>query len=414
MLKKEFTCEERFIRYARIWTTSDPDSGSFPSTDRQKDLSQLLVNELHEMGISDAELDEYGYVYATVPSNTDKNVPVICLCAHVDTSPDAHGENVNPIKHENYNGGDIILSGDSSKVILFSEHPELANQIGNDIITTDGTTLLGADDKAGVAEIMEAVYYLLNHPELKHGKLRILFTPDEEIGRGVDKVDMNKLGADIGYTIDGETLGELQNETFSADSLVINIQGFNIHPGFAQGRLENAIKIAAEILDKLPKDSLSPETTHGKEGFVHPVSINGDVDKAIIKFIIRDFETDGLKLKEGLLENICNEVLSEYKKSSYKIEVTESYRNMKEIVDKDPRIIEYAMEAIRRAGVKPKLCSIRGGTDGSRLSFMGLPCPNIFAGGHAFHSVLEWISVQDMMKAVETIVNLVQVWEENS
>lgn len=412
MLKEDFTVSDRFLRYVKIYTTSDRDSKTFPSTERQKDLSRILVKELHDIGIEDAELDEYGYVYATIPSNTEKEVPVICLCAHVDTSPDAPGENVNPIIHENYQGGDIILPNDTSQVIIFDEHPELANQIGNDVITTDGTTLLGADDKAGVAEIMDAAHYLMKHPEIKHGKIRILFTPDEEVGRGVDHVDMEKLGAKFGYTLDGETLGEIQNETFSADSAIVNIQGFNIHPGFATGRMENAIKIASEILEKLPKNTMAPETTQDKEGFLHPVLISGDVDAAKISFIVRDFDNDKLKEKEDFLDEICKDVLSKYKKSSYSIEIQESYRNMKEKVDEDSRIIEYAMEAIRRAGIEPNLCSIRGGTDGSRLSFMGLPCPNIFAGGHAFHSKLEWISIQDMQKAVETIVNLVQVWEE--
>ena len=414
MQKEDFTVSDRFLRYVKIYTTSDRDSKTFPSTERQKDLSKLLVKELHEIGIEDAELDEHGYVYATIPATTDKVVPVICLCAHVDTSPDAPGENVSPVIHENYQGGDIILPVDKNQVIFFEEHPELANQIGNDVITTDGTTLLGADDKAGVAEIMDATNYLMKHPEIKHGKIRILFTPDEEVGRGVDFVDIEKLGAKFGYTLDGETLGELQSETFSADSAIIKIQGFNIHPGFATGRMENAIKITSEVLEKLPKDTMSPETTQDKEGFVHPVLISGDVDSVTLTLIVRDFDNDKIKEMEDFLDKICKEVTSKYKKSSYTLTIQESYRNMKEKVDEDPRIIEYAMEAIRRSGIEPNLCSIRGGTDGSRLSFMGLPCPNIFAGGHAFHSKLEWVSIQDMQKAVETIVNLVQVWEERS
>lgn len=410
----KFTCVERFLRYVKIDTQSDHSSTSFPSTEKQKDLARILVNELKQIGIDDAEMDEHGYVYATIESNTDKIVPVICLCSHMDTSPDASGKNVNPIIHRNYRGGDIILPNDSEKIIRFGEHPELKEQIGNDIITTDGTTLLGADNKAGVAEIMDAANYFITHPEVKHGKIRILFTPDEEVGRGVEKVDMKKLGANVGYTIDGADLGSIQDETFSADSLVMEISGFNIHPGFAKGKMENAIKIAAEILEKLPKNSMSPETTEGKEGFVHPVSIQGSVDSVKLKFIIRDFNNEKLVEMEDFLKTTAEEVVSHYRNSRAEVLVEFSYRNLKEILDDNPKIIEYALEAVRRTGVTPKLDSIRGGTDGSRLSFMGLPCPNIFAGEHAFHSPLEWVSVQDMQKAVETIVNLCIIWEEKS
>lgn len=409
-----FTCVERFLRYVKIDTQSDHSSTSFPSTEKQKDLARILVDELKQIGINDAEMDEHGYVYATIESNTEKNVPVICLCSHMDTSPDASGKNVNPIIHRNYQGGDIILPNDSEKIIRFGEHPELMEQIGNDIITTDGTTLLGADNKAGVAEIMDAANYFITHPEVKHGKIRILFTPDEEVGRGVEKVDMKKLGADVGYTIDGADLGSIQDETFSADSLVMEISGFNIHPGFAKGKMENAIKIAAKILEKLPMNSISPETTEGKEGFVHPVSIQGSVDSVKLKFIIRDFNNNKLEEMEDFLKKSAEEVVSHYRNAKAEVSVEHSYRNLKEILDDNPKIIEYALEAVRRTGVTPKLDSIRGGTDGSRLSFMGLPCPNIFAGEHAFHSPLEWVSVQDMQKAVETIVNLCIIWEEKS
>jgi tripeptide aminopeptidase len=408
------TCVERFLKYVRVDTQSDHDSQTFPSTGKQKDLARILVDELKKIGIKDAETDEYGYVYAGIPSNSGKDVPVICFCSHMDTSPDAPGNNVKPQIIKNYQGKDIVLPNDETQVIRFNEHPELKNQIGNDIITTDGTTLLGADDKAGIAEIMDAVNYLVTHPEIKHGKIRILFTPDEEVGHGVDKVDLEKLGADFAYTMDGETLGEIQDETFSADSLTLKVTGFNIHPGFAAGRMENAIKIASEIIDRLPKDKLSPETTKGKEGFIHPVSIHGDVNEAVIKFIIRDFVDEGLKEKEDFIREIADEVIRKYKVSSFTIETEEQYRNMKKVIDKDPRIIEYAIEAVKRTGVKPKLTSIRGGTDGSRLSFIGLSCPNIFAGGHAFHSKQEWISVQDMEKAAETIVHLCMIWEERS
>nr|HMQ70489.1 peptidase T [Ignavibacteria bacterium] len=410
----DFTCTERFLRYVKIDTQSDHDSDTHPTTEKQKDLGRLLVEELKAMGIKDAEMDEHCYVYATIPSNTNKAVPVICFCSHMDTSPDVSGKNVNPIMHKNYQGGDLILPNDKTQIIKESEHPQLKDQIGNDIITTDGTTLLGADNKAGVAEIMDAANYLMTHPEIKHGKIRILFTPDEEVGKGVDKVDMKRLGADFGYTIDGADLGSVEDETFSADALTIKIKGFNIHPGFAKDQLENAIKICSEIIFKLPVDSHSPETTSGREGFVHPVSVKAEVDSAVIKFIIRDFDVKGLKESEEMIKSITESVIARYERSSYEIVIEESYRNMKEVLDKNPDIINNAIEAIKRAGLEPKLSSIRGGTDGSRLSFMGLPCPNIFAGEHAFHSTLEWVSVQDMQKAVETIVNLCIVWEEKS
>lgn len=413
-LKIDFTCVERFLRYVKIDTQSDHDSKTFPSTEKQKDLAVMLAAELKFMGISDAETDGYGYVYATVPSTTNKSVPVICLCSHMDTSPDAPGKNVNPVIHKNYQGGDIMLPNDKSQIIKAEEHPELKQQIGNDIITTDGTTLLGADNKAGIAEIMDAVNFFVSNPEVKHGKIRILFTPDEEVGHGVDKVDIKKLGADIGYTVDGADLGSIQNETFSGDSVFIKITGFNIHPGFAKGKLENAVKIGSEIISRLPEDSVSPETTELKEGFIHPVSLNGTVDSATLKFIIRDFETGGLIEKENFLRSITEDVMKDYPKSSFEFKVEESYRNMKTVLDKNPEITEYAVEAVRRSGLEPKLDSIRGGTDGSRLSFIGLPCPNIFAGEHAFHSKLEWVSVQDMQKAVETIINLCVIWEEKS
>lgn len=409
-----FKVAERFLRYVRIDTQSDPESQTFPSTEKQKDLGRLLVQELQEMGINNAHLDEFGYVYAAVQSNTNKKVPVICFCSHMDTSPDTTGKNVKPVVHKNYSEGDIILPGDKSQVIKVSENPELKNQIGNDIITTDGTTLLGADDKAGVAEIMDAIYQLINNPELKHGEIKILFTPDEEVGRGVDKADLKKLGADFCYTLDGDTLGKIEDETFSADSMTVIITGKNIHPGLAKGKLESSIKIASEIIDSLPKDSLSPETTSGREGFIHPVSVSGLTEQTTIKFIIRDFDDDKLKEKENLIENIVKKVVSKYKHSRYDVKISESYRNMKKILDKYPNLVSYAEEAIKRAGVKPFIDRVRGGTDGSRLSYIGLPAPNIFAGSHSFHSKLEWVSVQDMQKAVETVVNLVSIWEERS
>ncbi len=403
---------ERFLRYVKIDTQSDPESPTIPSTAKQKNLAKVLLEELKAIGVADAELDEYGYIYATIPSNTNKNVPVICFCSHMDTSPDCSGANVNPILNKNYQGGDIQLPNDKTQVLTPAAYPDLLNQIGNDIITTDGTTLLGADNKAGLAEIMAAAEYLMNRPEVKHGAIRILFTPDEEIGRGVDKVDMKKLGAQYGYTMDGESLGHIESENFSADAVTIVINGVSAHPGFAKGKMESAIKIVSEIVAALPKDTLSPESTEDMEGFIHATSIGGSIEQATLKFIIRDFVTAGLKTKENLLEEITKNVLKNYPRSTYQFTVTEQYRNMKEVIDKHPNVIEYAAEAIRRSGIEVHHQSIRGGTDGSRLSFMGMPCPNIFAGEHAFHGKQEWVSVQDMQKAAEVIVNICGVWEE--
>ncbi|WP_291842421.1 peptidase T [Bradyrhizobium sp.] len=408
------TVTERFLRYAVIDTQSDPASLTCPSTEKQKNLGRLLVAELQAIGLGDAHLDAHGYVYATIPANTDKEVPVICFCSHMDTSPDCTGANVKPQIVRNYRGGDIPLPADPAQVIRAADHPALADQIGHDIITTDGTTLLGADNKAGLAEIMDAAQFLVDHPHIRHGTIKILFTPDEEIGRGVDKVDLKKLGADFAYTMDGETAGHIEDETFSADGVTIHIEGVSTHPGFAKGRMEHAIKIAAAIIDRLPKDTCSPETTEGKQGFLHPVGISGALEKAEIGFIVRDFTDEGLKQKEALLEGIVKGVMKDYPRSTYRMEVKAQYRNMKQVIDRHPEIIDYAIEAIRRAGLKPVRSSIRGGTDGSRLSFMGLPCPNIFAGEHAFHSRLEWVSRQDMEAAVRTIVHLAMIWEERA
>lgn len=414
MLKINHTVTDRFLRYVKVDTQSDPTSVTHPSTEKQKDLGRILVKELLDMGIKDAHMDEFCYVYATLPSNTSKDVPVICFCSHMDTSPDCSGKNVNPIVHKNYDGKDIVLPNDKSQVIKATEHPDLKTQIGNDIITADGTTLLGADNKAGLAEIMDAVHFLLNNQEIKHGTIKILFTPDEEIGRGVDKVDLKKLGAKYGYTMDGATAGHLEDETFSADGVTIVINGVSSHPGFAKGKMESAIKIASELISTLPKDHLSPETTEGKQGFIHPVSINGLIEKGELNFIIRDFTNEALIKHEKFLEDLTKKVVANYPNSSFDFIVKEQYRNMKIVLDKHPHVVDYALEAIKRAGLSPVRSSIRGGTDGSRLSFMGLPCPNIFAGEHAFHSKKEWVSVQDMQKAVETIVHLCIVWEEHS
>ena len=410
----KFTSTERFLRYVQIDTQSDPQSLSFPSTEKQKNLSRILVEELMQMGIADAHLDEWGYVYATIPATTDKKVPVICFCAHVDTAPDCSGTHVKPLLHKNYRGEDIILPDDKTQVLRLNEYPYLQTQMGNDIITASGTTLLGSDDKAGVAEIMDLANFLISNKEIKHGEIKILFTPDEEVGRGVTHIDMKKLGAAYGYTLDGGEAGSLEDETFSADGVQVIIHGVIAHPGYAKDKMINAMKIAGRILDALPKDRLSPESTEGKRGFIHPVRVEGIAEKCTIDFIIRDFETPGLKKKEDFLRTLVEETVRVYPKVSFEYIVTEQYRNMKEVLDIHPHVVEYAKEAIARAGGKLKMESIRGGTDGSRLSFMGLPCPNLFAGEQAIHSKLEFISVQDMNKAVETMVYLAQVWEEKS
>jgi tripeptide aminopeptidase len=409
-----FSVVDRFLRYVKIDTQSDPNATSFPSTEKQKDLGKVLVQELLELGISDAHMDEHGYVYATIPSNTIKNVPVICFCSHMDTSPDASGKDVKPIIHKNFNGLPIVLPDDPKVVIDPEEHPNLKDQIGNDIITASGTTLLGADNKAGVAEIMDAARYLLAHPEVKHGAIRILFTPDEEVGRGVEHVDLDKLGAAFGYTVDGEKRGSLEDETFSADAAIVTIDGVSSHPGFAKGKMENAIKIASEIVAALPKDHLTPETTEGREGFLHPTQLSGIAERATIHFIVRDFTDEKLKDHEAVLQAAVGKVMKNYPRSKAKVEIKEQYRNMKKVLDNYPQVADNAEEAIRRAGIEVYKTAIRGGTDGSRLSFMGLPCPNIFAGEHAFHSRVEWVSVQDMQKAVQTLVHLAAIWEERA
>ena len=410
----KFTAAERFLRYVQIDTQSDPQSSTFPSTEKQKDLSKRLAEELKQMGIADAHMDEWGYVYATIPATTNKKVPVICFCAHVDTASDCSGKNVKPIVHKNYRGEDIVLPDDKTQVLRLSEYPYLQRQIGNDIITASGTTLLGSDDKAGVAEIMDLANFLVTNKEVKHGEIKILFTPDEEVGRGVAHVDMKKLGADFGYTLDGGEAGSLEDETFSADGVQVIIHGVIAHPGYAKNKMINAMKIAGHILDALPKDRLSPESTEGKRGFIHPVRVEGIAEKCTIEFIIRDFETPGLKKKEDFLRTLVEETVRAHPKASFEYIVSEQYRNMKEVLDIHPHVVENAKEAIARAGIELKMESIRGGTDGSRLSFMGLPCPNLFAGEQAIHSKLEFISIQDMNKAVETMVHLVQVWEERS
>lgn len=409
-----FTASERFMRYVQIDTQSNPLSHTSPSTEKQKNLSRVLYDELKVMGIQDVALDEFGYVYATIPSNTDKPVPVICFCSHVDTAPDASGTGVKPILHKNYSGEDIVLPDDATQVLGKRQFEYLEKLVGHDIITASGTTLLGADDKAGVAEIMDAANYFTTHPEVKHGTIKILFTPDEEVGKGTDKVDLKKLAAQFGYTLDGGEAGSLEDETFSADGVQIIIHGVITHPGYAKDKMVNAMKLAAEILDALPKNALSPETTEKRDGFIHPVRLDGIAEKCTIDFIIRDFVTAGLKDKEEFLESLTQRIVEKYPGAFFEFVVKEQYRNMKEVLDQHPQVVDYAKEAIKRSGLEVRMESIRGGTDGSRLSFMGLPCPNLFAGMQAIHSKLEFISVQNMNKAVETIIHLACIWEEKS
>lgn len=405
---------ERFMRYVRIDTQSDPHSITQPSTEKQKDLSRLLVRELQTMGVTDAELDEAGYVYATIPATVAHPVPVVCFCAHVDTAPDCSGTNVKPILHPAWDGSPIVLPDDPAQVLTTERHPYLAERIGDDIITASGTTLLGADDKAGVAIIMEAAARWMADPSIPHGNIRLLFTPDEEIGRGVDKVDMQRLGATAGYTLDGSERGSLEDETFSADGVDITILGISAHPGFARGKMVNALKVAAAFLETLPKIGLSPETTSGREGFVHPVHMQGTAESAGISFILRDFRTARLDEYEALLRKLLDEVMERHPGASYLLRRTEQYRNMKEVLDRHPEVVTRAEEAIRRAGMKVLKHPVRGGTDGSRLSFMGLPCPNIFTGEMAFHSLQEYVSVQDMEKGVETMLHLATIWSESA
>ncbi|THU39891.1 peptidase T [Niastella caeni] len=409
-----FTVKERFLRYVQIDTQSDPQSTTCPSTEKQKDLSRLLVQELKDMGIADAHLDDNGYVYATIPATTTKQVPVICYCSHVDTAPDCTGQGVKPLVHHNYDGGNIVLPDDPTQIITPADHPYLKKKKGEDIITASGTTLLGADDKAGVAVIMDMAHYFMTNAAIPHGTIKILFTPDEEIGRGVDKADLKKLGAQFAYTLDAGERGAYEDETFSADGVTITFHGVSAHPGYAKDKLVNAMKVAAAFLEALPKDTLSPETTYKRNGFVHPVRINGIAEKVTLEFIIRDFITAKLLEYENLLREQLAQTLQRFPGAKADFEVREQYRNMKEVLDKHPQVSAYAKEAIARAGVPLIEMSARGGTDGSRLSFMGLPCPNLFTGEMAFHGKHEYVSVQDMQKSVETIVHLACIWEEKS
>jgi tripeptide aminopeptidase len=406
---------ERFMKYVQFDTQSDPQSNKNPSTEKQKNLSKVLAEELQQMGVVDAQMDVYGYVYATIPSNSSKeNIPVICFCSHVDTAPDCSGTNVKPILHKNYDGEEIVLPDDNSQVLSPVSHHYLREHIGEDVITASGKTLLGADDKSGIAAIMQAAEFIMNHPSIQHGTIKILFTPDEEIGQGTAKLDMKKLGADFGYTLDGGEAGSLEDETFSANAATITINGVIAHPGYAKNKLVNAIKIAGEILHALPTVEWAPEATEKKEGFVHPVRVEGIAERATLEFIVRDFDLEKLEAHGKRLHAITEDVVSHYLGASMEFTVTEQYRNMKQILDKTPQVVAYAAEAISRAGLDVSTESIRGGTDGSRLGYMGLPSPNIFTGMQCIHSKLEWIGVKDMAKAAETIVHLCMIWEENN
>jgi tripeptide aminopeptidase len=406
---------ERFLRYVRYDTRSDESSTTFPSTATQLVFQRQLVEELKALGLHDAELDANGYVMATVPATTSKTaVPAIGFIAHVDTSPEMSGANVVPIVHERYDGRDISLPDDPSSVLRLADNPALESQFGHDIVTASGTTLLGADDKAGVAEIVTAAAYLIAHPEIPHGIVRIAFTPDEEIGRGAARFDVSRFGCRCAYTLDGGGRGEVESESFSADAMTLVFHGLNTHPGYAKGRMVNAIKVAADFVHHLPADTLSPETTAGHEGFLHPYTQQSSVDRTTVKLLVRDFQADGLKDKETMVKHLAHEAVSRHPGAHVEITIEESYRNMKAVLDQHPEVVEYAHEAVRRAGMAVRVNPIRGGTDGSKLSFMGLPTPNVFAGEHNFHSRLEWVSRQDMEKAVEVIISLCRIWEERT
>lgn len=404
---------DRFMRYVRVDTQSDPTSTAHPTTEKQKDLSKILWRELQGMGLTLSDTDEFGYVYATIPSNSDKkNIPAICFCAHVDTAPDCSGTDVKPIHHRYYDGTDIVLPDDTAMVLKMSDSPYLKEHINSGVITASGLTLLGADDKSGVAAIMEAALFFMQNPAVKHGDIKILFTPDEEVGQGTAKVDMQKLGAAFGYTLDGGEAGSLEDETFSADGATITVNGVIVHPGYAKDKLVNALKIAGAVLDALPKNEWSPETTEKMQGFVHPVAVNGIAEKATLQFIVRDFTNPGLQEHHNRLKKIAEEVVARFPGATMEYKAMEQYRNMKEVLDKCPHVVSYAEEAIQRAGLTVKKESIRGGTDGSRFSYIGMPCPNIFTGMQNIHSKLEWIGTKDMAKAAETIVHLAMIWEE--
>ena len=401
---------ERFFGYVKIDTQSNDSATGFPSTEKQLVLLNQLKDELLEMGLEEVIITKWGYVLGTLKTNRDKEVPTIALIGHVDTSPDVSGENVNPQVHRNYDGKDIVLSGGSNVVIKVEDNPYLKEKVGKTIITSDGNTLLGADDKAGITEIMCALKYLLDHPEIPRPTIRVLFTPDEEVGRGTEHITVEEIKADYGYTVDGEKLGEIEDETFCADTVEIKVQGINVHPGYAKNKLVNAIKIAVEIIDRFPKDRMSPETTEKREGYIHPHHFSGGSEEAVVKILIRDFEEAGLKDKEDFIKNIVDSVAEKYPKACIDFKVIEFYRNMKLVLDKHPEVVEKAIKAVEMSGLAPQKNIIRGGTDGARLSYMGLPTPNLFTGGSNFHARQEWIAFEDMQKASEVIVNLMKIW----
>lgn len=406
---------DRFLRYVRYDTQSSETSTTYPSTPGQLVLLDDLAAELRAMGVADAAVDEHGYVMATIPATTTKvDVPVIGVIAHVDTSPEMSGADVRPIVHRAYDGRDLVLPDDPEAVLRVADMPYLGECVGHDIVTASGTTLLGADNKSGVAAIMTAAAYLMAHPEIPHGPVRIAFTPDEEVGHGTRHFDVARFGARCAYTMDGGPRGELEFESFSADAITFTFRGFNTHPGYARGRMVNAIKLAARFIDRLPPDSLSPETTAGRKGFVHPYVVQASVERTAVKLLLRDFDTTGLGRKAAWLRGIADEVVAAVPGAAVDVAVDEQYRNMREVLDQHPVVVERAREAIARVGLTVRERAIRGGTDGSRLSFMGLPTPNVFAGEQNFHSRLEWVSVQDMEKAVEVIVELAKVWEEHA
>lgn len=410
----QYTVKDRFLSYVQVDTQADPYSDTVPSTAKQKNLSRLLGEELAAMGI-EHEVTAEGYVYATIPANTAKaDVPTLFFCSHVDTAPDCSGTDVKPIVHTNYDGTPIILPDDSTQVISQERFPELSDKIGHDIITASGTTLLGADDKSGVACIMDAAYQLLANKDMKHGTVKILFTTDEEIGKGVQAVDLAKLGADWGYTLDSGDVGHFEYENFSADAAVLTVHGVSAHPGYAKGKMENAIKILCEIIAALPKDSLTPETTTGKEGFIHPGHLEGELEAAKASFIIRDFDTAKLADHAKLIRTTATNILKDYPRSRFELEVKPQYRNMKDVVEQHPHIIAYARTAMKNVGIQEHVGAIRGGTDGAVLSSMGLPCPNLFSGQHGIHSKLEWTTVQDMQKAVDVVLEICQITEQNA
>lgn len=409
---------QRFCRYVAIDTQSQENvTDHYPSTLKQLDLARLLVDELRELGLEEVELNEHGIVMATLPSNlapdAKSKVPVIGFIAHLDTSPEVSGADVRPQIIVNYDGKDITLPGDPSISIRVSDNPELLSKVGQTIITSDGTTLLGADDKAGIAEIMSMLEYFQTHPDEKHGKIRVAFTPDEEVGAGTAYFDVKKFGADCAYTVDGESPGEIENETFTASSATFTIHGINVHPGYAKNKMVNAIKIAAEIIQSIAQEP-NPENTEGKEGYLHVHTVEGGVEKVVLRLLIRDFTTEGIEQKVAVLRRIQESSAQRYPRAHIELEIKEQYKNMHEVLKNYPQVVDFALEAVRRTGLKPILKAIRGGTDGAKLCFMGLPTPNIFAGGHNFHSKREWIAVEDMELATKTLINLVKLWVEKS